>query len=89
MDVMNVRLWIIFYLICFVAILWATFLLVQGFMLYVSMAMVSMVIGFNLVLLLGELRFHTLRKKEMQQLSQRHVGEPEDGRGKRRVKKNV
>jgi hypothetical protein len=41
----------------------------QGFMLMVSMAMVSMVIGFNLILLLGEVRTHSRKKKEMQQFS--------------------
>ena len=73
MDVMNSKLWIIFYLICFVAILWATFLLMQGLMLLVSMVMVSMVIGFNLILLLGEVRAHTIRKKELQQISGEHL----------------
>ncbi|KUG15183.1 hypothetical protein ASZ90_015176 [hydrocarbon metagenome] len=67
MDVMNLRLWVIFYLICFVAVLWATFLLVQGFMLVVSMSLVAIVIGFNFFLLFAEIRSHIRKKKEMQE----------------------
>jgi hypothetical protein len=67
MDVMNLRLWVIFYLICFVAVLWATFLLVQGFMLMVSLSMVAIVIGFNFFLLFAEVRSHIRKKNEMQE----------------------
>lgn len=66
MDILNARLWIVFYLICFVAVLWATFLLIQGFMLVVSVAMVSIVLGFNCILLIGEIRAHARKKKEME-----------------------
>jgi uncharacterized membrane protein len=76
MDILNVRLWIIFYLICFVAVLWATFLLIQGFMLVVSVAMVSVVLGFNCILLVGEIRSHTRKKREMEQLLKRCTADP-------------
>jgi len=66
MDVMNLRLWVIFYLICFVAVLWATFLLVQGFMLVVSLSLVAIVIAFNFFLLFAEVRSHIRKKKEME-----------------------
>jgi hypothetical protein len=77
MDVLSARLWILFYLICFVAVLWATFLLVQGFMLYVSIGIVGIVIGFNLLLLLGEIRVHSRKKKEMNQF----LKDQRDGEG--------
>jgi tetratricopeptide (TPR) repeat protein len=46
---MNVRTWAIFFLICFVALLWAVFLSNQGLMLWVSFALVMIVAGFNLI----------------------------------------
>ena len=70
MDAMNIRMWMVFYLICFVAVLWATFLLVQGFMLWVSITLVTIVIGFNCILLIMEIRTHSRRKKSMEQLSE-------------------
>lgn len=72
MDILSSRLWIIFYLICFVAVLWATFLLVQGFMLVISAGLVGIVIVFNLLLLLGEVRAHSRKKKEMEQFLKEH-----------------
>jgi uncharacterized membrane protein len=77
MDILNVRLWIIFYLICFVAVLWATFLLIQGFMLVVSVAMVSVVLGFNCILLVGEIRSQARKKKEMEQLLKKYITDPD------------
>lgn len=76
MDILNARLWIVFYLICFVAVLWATFLLIQGFMLVVSVAMVGIVLGFNCILLIGEIRVHARKKREMDQLLQTCVADP-------------
>lgn len=46
---MNIRTWIIFFLICFVALLWAVFLNNQGLMLWVGFALVMIVAGFNLL----------------------------------------
>ena len=68
MDALNIRLWIFFYLICFVAVLWATFLLIQGAMLWVSLTLVTVVIGFNFIVILGEIRSHARRKKSLEQL---------------------
>lgn len=68
MDALNIRLWIFFYLICFVAVLWATFLLIQGAMLWVSLTLVTVVTGFNFIVILGEIRSHSRRKKSLEQL---------------------
>jgi hypothetical protein len=46
---MNVRTWAMFFLICFVALLWAVFLSNQGMMLWVGFALVIIVVGFNLI----------------------------------------
>jgi len=46
---MNARTWAIFFLICFVALLWAVFLNNQGMMLWVGFALVIIVAGFNLI----------------------------------------
>jgi hypothetical protein len=78
MDVMNVRLWIIFYLICFVAVLWATFLLVQGFMLVVSIVLVSIVIGSNCILLYMDVRAYTKKQKALKQISLTYITDSED-----------
>jgi hypothetical protein len=45
----NIRTWAVFFLICFVALLWAVFLSNQGMMLWVSFALVMIVVGFNLI----------------------------------------
>lgn len=78
MDILSSRLWILFYLICFVAVLWATFLLVQGFMLFVSAGLVGIVIAINLVVLLGEVRTQVRKKKEMEQFLKERMGESVD-----------
>ena len=46
---MNIRTWAMFFLICFVALLWAVFLSNQGLMLWVGFALVMIVVGFNLI----------------------------------------
>lgn len=73
MDILNARLWIVFYLICFVAVLWATFLLIQGFMLVVSVAMVGIVLVFNCILLVGEIRAQARKKKEMERFLKGYI----------------
>lgn len=68
MDVLSARAWVFFYLICFVATLWAVFLLAQGSMLIISMLMVALVIGLNCILLLAEVRRHLQRKESVSSL---------------------
>ena len=69
MDVLNVRTWIFFYLICFVALLWAVFLLAQGVMLWIGLTLVIIVIGFNFILITTELKSHKTREKMMKSIS--------------------
>ncbi len=69
MDVLSLRTWIFFYLICFVALLWAVFLLAQGVMLWIGLTLVIVVIGFNFILIATELKSHKKREKMMKSIS--------------------
>jgi hypothetical protein len=69
MDVLNVRTWIFFYLICFVALLWAVFLLAQGVMLWIGLTLVIVVVGFNFILITSELKSHKKRENMMKSIS--------------------
>ncbi len=65
MDLMNRRPWIFFFLICFVAMLWATFLLAQGVMLWVGVMLIIIVLGFNFILISSEITKHHERQELM------------------------
>jgi Zn-dependent membrane protease YugP len=69
MDILNVRTWIFFYLICFVALLWAVFLLTQGMMLWVGLALVLIVVGFNFILVSAEMRAHKKHEQMMKNIT--------------------
>jgi len=71
MDLMNVRPWIFFYLICFVALLLATTLIIQGItpLFWMSSTLIIVVIGFNFILIFTEIKEHKKRKSLMKQLS--------------------
>jgi hypothetical protein len=81
MDVLNIRTWVFFYLICFVAVLLATTFIVQGItpLFWMSSTLIITVIGFNFILIFNELREHRKRKELMKQLSVNGppAGEPE------------
>ncbi|HOO44791.1 MAG TPA: hypothetical protein PLM29_01075 [Deltaproteobacteria bacterium] len=65
---MNIRTWIFFYLICFVAILLATTFIVQGItpLFWVSSTLILIVVGFNFILIFNEIREHRRREELMQ-----------------------
>ena len=69
MDILNARVWVFFYLICFVALLWAVFLLTQGMMLWVGLTIVLIVVGFNFILVTTEMRGHKKREQMMKSLT--------------------
>jgi hypothetical protein len=69
MDILSARTWVIFYLICFVAMLWAVFLLAQGSMLVISLFLVVVVVGFNCILILAEVKRHVQRKETVSGLT--------------------
>lgn len=59
MQMVDPRGWVFYYLICFVALLWAGFLSAQGVMIFVSLFLTLIVLGFSgilCVMLILELR---------------------------------
>ncbi|MCX6698935.1 MAG: hypothetical protein NTV68_03250 [Methanomicrobiales archaeon] len=68
MDILNARVWVFFYMICFVALLWAVFLLTQGMMLWVGLTIVLIVVGFNFILVTTEMRGHKKQEQMMKSL---------------------
>ena len=68
MEIPELRTWIMLYLISFVGLLWATFLSVQGVMIWVSMFLVIVIIGIHFFTLYNQL---LLRKQRME--LQRHL----------------
>jgi multisubunit Na+/H+ antiporter MnhC subunit len=54
------RTWFFFYLICLVAILWATFLLVREEMVWLSFAMVIIAAGSGMFLFIHDIKLRTL-----------------------------
>ena len=69
MDIMNLRTWIFFYLMCFTALLWAAFLLVQGMMLGFAITIMMIVMGFNFILIANEIKDSVRKRKEMAALN--------------------
>ncbi len=63
MEIPELRTWIMLYLISFVGLLWATFLSVQGVMIWVSMFLVIVIIGIHFFTLYNQL---LLRKQRME-----------------------
>jgi len=53
------RTWFFFYLICLVAILWATFLLVRDEMIWISFAMVIIAAGSGIFLFIHDIKLRT------------------------------
>ena len=82
MELPELRTWIMFYLISFVGLLWATFLSVQGVMLWVSMFLVIVIVGIHFFTLYNQIQLRASRKDIQRQLVQgfeRHTKE-EDSR---------
>ena len=68
MEILEYRTWIIFYLICFTALLWAVFLSSQGVMLWISLFLNVVIMGINGGFLIGEIRRFQDKKKMMRAL---------------------
>ncbi len=62
MELPNIRTWIMLYLISFVGLLWATFLSVQGLMLWVSLFLVIVIVGINFFTLYNQLKLREPEK---------------------------
>jgi uncharacterized BrkB/YihY/UPF0761 family membrane protein len=59
-----------FYLISFVGLLWATFLSVQGVLLWVSLFLVIVIVGINFFALYNQLKLRDSRKEMLRNLVQ-------------------
>jgi uncharacterized BrkB/YihY/UPF0761 family membrane protein len=70
MELPNIRTWIMFYLISFVGLLWATFLSVQGVMLWVSLFLVIVIVGINFFALYNQLKLRDSKKEMLRNLVQ-------------------
>jgi len=70
MELPNFRTWIMFYLISFVGLLWATFLSVQGVMLWVSLFLVIVIVGINFFTLYNQMKLRDSKKEIQRNLVQ-------------------
>jgi hypothetical protein len=70
MELPNIRTWIMLYLISFVGLLWATFLSVQGLMLWVSLFLVIVIVGINFFTLYNQVKLRESRKEIQRNLVQ-------------------
>ncbi|MCQ8893824.1 MAG: hypothetical protein NQU46_04245 [Methanolinea sp.] len=50
MEMRDTRGWVFYYLICFVALLWVGFLSAQGVMVFISLFLTLVVLGFSVIL---------------------------------------
>ncbi len=78
MEIPELRTWIMLYLISFVGLLWATFLSVQGVMLWVSMFLVIIIIGIHFFTLYNQILLRRQRKELQQRLIQGFERGPKD-----------
>lgn len=70
MEVTEVRTWVIFYLLSFVALLVATFITTQNdSRLWISLMLIIVVVGVNFFLLFSELKRYHARKARMRRIS--------------------
>lgn len=73
MEMPGLRTWVVFYLISFVVLLWAAFLSAQGVMLWVSLLLVLIIIGLNIMTVMNQLKVHAARKELQQSLTRDFV----------------
>jgi uncharacterized BrkB/YihY/UPF0761 family membrane protein len=78
MEIPELRTWIMLYLISFVGLLWATFLSVQGVMLWVSMFLVIVIIGIHFFTLYNQILLRKQRKELQRRLVQGFERGPKD-----------
>jgi len=70
MELPELRTWIMFYLISFVGLLWATFLSVQEVMIWVSTFIVIVIIGIHFFTLYNQILLRRQRKELQRHLVQ-------------------
>ncbi|MFA6225511.1 MAG: hypothetical protein WC620_04865 [Methanoregula sp.] len=73
MELPGLQTWIVFYLISFVVLLWATFLSAQGIMLWVSLMLVIIIVGVNFYVVFTQIKQQASRKQMQYELTQDFV----------------
>ena len=69
MDLLESRTWIVFYLISFVVLLFSVFLTSKGVLMGIGLTMVIVVIGTNLMFMLGQIKESSKKKELMKKVS--------------------
>ena len=77
MDPQESHTWILFYLISFVVLLVSVFLTSEGVLMGIGLTMVIVVIGLNLMFVLGQVKDSTKKKAIMERISRIEEVEPE------------
>jgi positive regulator of sigma E activity len=78
MELLELKTWVIFYLVCLVTLLWAVFLSAQGVMLGISLTLEIVVVGINCAIVLSEVRNHIQKRDRMKKLMVlRHTEKPQ------------
>lgn len=75
MDLQESRTWILFYLISFVVLLVSVFLTSKGVLMGIGLTMVIVVIGINLMFMLGQVKESSKKKGMMEKVS--HIDKTE------------
>ena len=68
MELLELKTWVIFYLVCLVTLLWAVFLSAQGTMLGISLTLDIVVVGVNCAIVVSEVRSHIQKRDRMKKL---------------------
>jgi Flp pilus assembly protein TadB len=74
MEQPGLRTWILFFLISFVALLWAVFLSAKGVMLWVSLMLVIVVLGITFFTVFNQINLNASRQKVQRDLT-RDIGQ--------------
>jgi glucan phosphoethanolaminetransferase (alkaline phosphatase superfamily) len=69
MEQPVLRTWIMFFLISFVALLWAAFLSAKGTMLWVSLMLVIVVLGVTFFTVFNQIKLNASRQKVLRDLT--------------------
>ena len=69
MEQPVLRTWIVFFLISFVALLWAVFLSAKGVMLWVSLMLVIAVLGVTFFTVFNQISLNASRQKVLRDLT--------------------
>jgi Flp pilus assembly protein TadB len=76
MNVFTLKTWLIFYLLSFATLLWVIFLTSTGFLLWISLLLVVLVVGVNFTAVCFDVKRHHRRIDIMRRIHQDTVPAP-------------